>query len=264
MPIPAHVLRFWRSLDELFANVRPMPWGAVVTDGRFPRIWDANYARIDEPVEDLTAAEVAAALLPALRAVGAVGADAFHVVTFHPEATTGLLAELSSRGDRLTWDLVMDLDPSTRPPAETAVAVREHPDDDHLWGAVGSSFALFGIEPEEAVAQLQTIERDVLAPGGKRWFGVDDERGRPMSLGALLVLDGVGYVDNVATEPQARGRGYATAVTARIVREARRAGAAHVWLLVDPDDKLVVRLYERLGFRRAGMLGSTRGPLPER
>lgn len=260
MPIPPHVLRFWRSLDELFASVRPTPWGAVVTDGRFPRIWDANYARIDRPIEALTLADVEAALLPALREAGA---EAFHVVSFHPEATTRLLSELSFRGDRLTWDLVMDLDPSATLPADTAVSVRELPDDDALWDAVASSFALFGVEPDEAVAQLRTIEREVLGPGGKRWFGVDGDDGRPASLGALLVLDGVGYVDGVATRPEARGRGYASAVTAEIVRQARRAGVGHVWLLVDPDDAPVVRLYERLGFRAAGMLGSTRGPLPD-
>jgi ribosomal protein S18 acetylase RimI-like enzyme len=126
---------------------------------------------------------------------------------------------------------------------------------------VTASFALFGVEPTEAIGQLQTIERDVLVPGGKRWFGVRGDDGALAALGALHLLEGVGYIDNVATVPAARGRGYASAITARIVREARARGAGTVFLLADPGDEPVVRLYRRLGFRELGRLASTKGPL---
>ena len=78
----------------------------------------------------------------------------------------------------------------------------------------------------------------------------------------MLTLGPVGYVDNVATFPHARRRGYAAALTARIVHEARDAGASDVCLFADPDDDAVVRLYGGLGFEEAGRLASTRGPLP--
>jgi ribosomal protein S18 acetylase RimI-like enzyme len=123
--------------------------------------------------------------------------------------------------------------------------------------------ALFGVDPPPTVAQLCSLERDVLAPGGKRWFGVRDAGGVPISLGALIVLEGVGYVDNVATFPEARGRGYASAVTARVVRIAREEGAQRVWLLADPDEPRIGRMYERLGFRAIGSIASTKGPLPQ-
>ncbi|MGZ4133075.1 MAG: GNAT family N-acetyltransferase [Actinomycetota bacterium] len=259
MAVPEHVHRFWRAMDALFSDVRPTWWGAVVTDGRFPRIWDANYARIDEPVASLGAADVEEELLPAL---AAAGVDVLHVVTFHPDVTTGLLSELSSRGHRLTWDLVMDADarPVQAPVAD--VAVEELALDEALWDRVADSLALFGVEPGEAVAQLRLIEADVLARGGKRWFGVRDPDGAVVSLGALLLLEGVGYVDNVVTFPQARGRGYASAVTARIVEVAQGDGAEHVCLFADPGDAPVVRMYRRLGFRDAGTLAATRGPVP--
>ena len=77
-----HVQRFWGAMDALFADVAPTPWGAVVTDGRFPRVWDANYARVDAAGVRLD--DVAEALLPALRASGA---DMFHVVAFDPEGS---------------------------------------------------------------------------------------------------------------------------------------------------------------------------------
>jgi ribosomal protein S18 acetylase RimI-like enzyme len=92
--------------------------------------------------------------------------------------------------------------------------------------------------------------------------GVRDSDGVVVSLAALLVLDGVGYVDNVATFPEARRRGYASAITGHIARKARSAGAERVFLLADPEALATVRMYERLGFRGAGKLASTRGAVP--
>ncbi len=260
MSVPHHVHRFWRSLDGLFAQVRPTAWGAVITDGRYPRIWDTNYARIDAADDALRLADIEAELLPALRDVGA---STFHVVSFHPEHTTAVLAELSSRGHRLSWDLIMNADRGTSiGSAPPSFGIEELAPDEELWTAVAASFALFGVDPGEAVEQLRGIERDVLAPGGKRWFGIRDDSGAIASLAALLTIGAVGYVDNVATFPHARRRGYAAALTARIVHEARRAGVDDVCLFADPDDDAVLRLYAGLGFEEAGRLASTRGPLP--
>ena len=255
--LPDHVLRFWRALDEQFGSVEPVWWGAVVTDARFPMIWDANYARVDVAAPDLRLADIEGHLLPALRDAGA---PVMHVVMFHPEEATSLLSELSSRGDRLGWDLVMDLDGEPPPPTDVAVEPLEGRDD--LWDTVADSLVLFGAEPGEALEQFRTLERDVLAPAGKRWFGVVDQDGTVQSLGALVVLGDVGYVDNIATFPPFRGRGLASAVTATIAREARRAGANHVFLLADPEASAIVSMYERLGFASAGTLASARGPIP--
>lgn len=255
--LPGHVLRFWRALDERFASVEPVWWGAVVTDARFPMIWDANYARVDVAAPDLRVADIEDHLLPALRDADA---PVMHVVMFHPDEATSLLSELSSRGDRLGWDLVMDLEGEPPPPTEVAVVPLEGRVD--LWDTVADSLVLFGAEPGEALEQFRALERDVLAPAGKRWFGVVDQNGTVQSLGAVVVLGDVGYVDNIATFPPFRGRGLASAVTAMIAREARRAGANHVFLLADPGASAIVSMYERLGFGSAGSLASARGPIP--
>ena len=259
MPLPDHVTRFWRALDDRFGRVEPTWWGAVVTDARYPAIWDANYARIDVAGDDLTATDVEAELLPAL---GDVGTRIMHVVSFDPEATGPLLAELSTRGHRLTFDLVMDLVDRPAEPASEEIAVEELPRDAIPWERVAASFGLFGVEGPDEVAQLRDIERDVLVPSGKRWFAVRDEGGDAVSVGAVIVLEGVAYLDNIATFPGSRGRGLATAIASRMIDEAFAAGAAHACLFADPDAREIVRMYERLGFRGVGRLASTRGPIP--
>ncbi len=256
MTLPEGFLALWRSMDALFSRVEPTPWGAVVTDGRYPRIWDTNYARVEAAGVRLP--EVVEALAPAL---DSIGATIFHVVMFNPEGSARLLTDLSRRGHRLGWDLVM-LSPAVRA-APNAHKVHEVSPGPELWNAVEASLALLGDEPKEAVAQIRAIETDVLAPGGKRWFGVRDDAGELVSLAALLVLAGAGYVDNVATLPRARGRGMASAVTAHAVGEAATQGVRQVFLVADPDATEVVRMYERLGFRTAVRLASTRGPVPQ-
>jgi ribosomal protein S18 acetylase RimI-like enzyme len=255
VPLPEHLLRFWRAVDACFGAVRPMPWGAVVTDGRFPAIWDANYGRIDVPTTGLAPDEV----LPVVRdAVAAIGGDLLHLVCFWPDPADGLLPALVERGHRLAWDAVLELAGDASAPRP--VPVEELEPGAELFARIRATFELFGIEGEPARGQLARIEEQVLTPAGKRWFGVR-EGGHIEALGALLVLEGVGYVDNVATFPAARGRGYASAITARIATEALGAGAEHVLLFADPDEPAVLRLYGRLGFRELGRIASTKGPL---
>jgi ribosomal protein S18 acetylase RimI-like enzyme len=258
MPVPEHIHRFWKALDERLFHAEPTWWGAVVTEARFPAIWDLNYARIDAAAPDLTLREVAGALLPAL-AEG--GTDTFHVVSFSPEETTGLLVELSTLGHTLSWDLVMDL---TTEPTVVAADVHVEPLEpgEELWSRVEESLGLFGNDPA-ASQQLRSIEEETFAAGHKRWLGVRDDEGVIVALAALVLLEGVGYLDNVATFPQARGRGLASSIVTRAIELAYEAGADHVSLFADPDTAPVVRMYEQLGFREVGRLPSTRGPVAD-
>lgn len=256
MPIPEHIHRFWKALDERHFHAEPTSWGAVVTEARFPAIWDFNYARVDEPAPGLALREVADALLPAL---AAVGTDMFHVVCFHPEETTDLLVELSTLGHTLSWDLVMDL---TEAPAIEPRPVHVEPLEagEELWSRVEDSLALFGNDPTVS-EQLRRIEQETFSPEHKRWLGVRDDDGTIVALAALIQLEAVGYLDNVATFPDARGRGMASAIVAHAIELARGSGAEHVSLFADPDALPVVRMYERLGFRGVGRLASTKGPV---
>ena len=231
-----------------------------MTDARFPSIADANYARVDIASDEVSADDIERSLVPRLRAAGVT--STFHVVSFHPEANTTLIAQLSARGHRLTWDLVMDHDLAASSNPSQVVVVESLTDTGELWSRVKESMALFGIDRADAQEQLCSIEREVLSPGGKRWFGVRNAAGSLDSLGALTVLGDVGYLDNVATFPHARGQGLASAITSHITSVARTEGATNLCLFADPDAAATVRMYERLGFRPAGTLAAVRGPIP--
>ena len=163
MPLPKQLHRFWIALDDLVADVLPTTWGAVVTDARFPDVWDTNYARVDVP-SAVSLARIEADLLPALRLAGI---EVEHVVSFHHEAHGDLLAELSSRGHRISWDLAMVLDgpPVAAGTVKEGVAVEELHPGEELWAAAaGSMRDVFAIEPAAAVEQLLTLEQAVRAP----------------------------------------------------------------------------------------------------
>ncbi len=250
-------MAFWRAQDALFERVEPAWWGAVVSDARYPAVQEANYARV-EATEPVGLAEIEAALLPAL-ARGR--SPKSHVVVFHPDAQTDLIAEASTRGERITFDLVMVLEAAGGGPAAAAQEVAAF--DRAFWSEHRSSLELFDIHGDEVLDQLQAIERDRMIPAGRRWFVRRGERrgdGRPIAFAGLLVLEGVGYLDHVVTFPDARRRGHAEALTRTAVLEAAAMGAERIYLLAEPDAD-AVRIYERVGFERAGHLASWLTPM---
>jgi ribosomal protein S18 acetylase RimI-like enzyme len=63
------------------------------------------------------------------------------------------------------------------------------------------------------------------------------------------VAEGVAAVGNVFTQPECRGRGYATWCTGAVARDALAAGLDAVVLNVRDDNAPAIRVYEKLGFR---------------
>lgn len=246
------LLRFWRAQDAAFERVDPTWWGAVVSDVRFPHVQEANYARV-ETRQPVTLDDLEEPLLASMRRSAAART---HVVLFHAEDQTDLLAQASSRGERLNWDAVME-HVGELPPAP-AVPVDEVPFDGRVASAHRASLRWFDINEPDVVDELSTLERTVSVPAGRRWFIVRDGDD-PVSFAGLWVLDGVAYLDHVVTFPEARGRGYATALTATALRAARDAGAEATYLLAEPDGA-ASRMYERLGFRELTRIASWISP----
>jgi len=249
------LLAYWRAQDALFQGVQETPWGAVVSDERYPAIQEPNYARV-ETREPVRLGEVEAELLPAM---ARSGSSRSHVVIFFPEDQTQLIAEASTRGERISWDLVMVHGGEAVGEADGRVE-EVHDFDAAFWMAHAASTRLFDMDEQPAVDQLQALEREVLIPGGRRWLAVR-EQGAPIALAAFLVLEGAAYLDHVVTFPAARRRGYARALTRRALAEAVAAGARRAFLLAEPGGP-AEQLYARLGFVRAGYLAGWLSTIP--
>jgi ribosomal protein S18 acetylase RimI-like enzyme len=82
--------------------------------------------------------------------------------------------------------------------------------------------------------------------------------------GALVSVAGVhvyspqyraAALGNVTTRPDCRGKGLATALTARLCQELLRGGIDHVGLNVKADNPSAIACYERLGFTRVADYG---------
>ena len=235
------LLRYWRAQDALFDRVEPAWWGAVVSDPRYPRVQEPNYARV-ETEQPVRLDEVEEALLPAMARCGVRRA---HVVVFRPEDQTDLLVDASSRGDPILWDVVMEHSGDTASDREPRIEEIEALDD-AFWRAHRESLAWFDVKDAGVVEEIESIERDVLVPAGRRWFTVRQD-GASVAFAALLVLDGVGYVDHVVTFPRARRRGFASALARHAASESATAGAERTYLLAERDGPATA-LYERIGF----------------
>lgn len=72
--------------------------------------------------------------------------------------------------------------------------------------------------------------------------------GQPVSTGLTIQANGQAGIFNVTTVPAFRGRGYARAVSERMVRDSFAAGASHVFL--NADDA-ALPLYKSIGFETA-------------
>jgi hypothetical protein len=239
-------------MDALFAGVRPTPWGAVVTDDRYPRIWDANYARVERPA---SLADVAAELTPALRRAG-VGI--FHVVLLDPETDPALLASLSTIGHRLAWDVVMDV-ASGSLPAPTGEVV-ELADGPALWEAVTTSLELFGVTPGDEMVQLRRSRPTCSCPAASA--GTRSAR-RAGWCRSRRCTSSTAWVPRQRRHgPRGAGRGYASDLVLRVVRDAAHSSDRTI-LLVDPGDASVVALHARLGFGEVTRFASTKGPIPQ-
>jgi predicted GNAT family acetyltransferase len=66
----------------------------------------------------------------------------------------------------------------------------------------------------------------------------------------------VAALGNITTRPDARGKGLATTVTARLCQELLRAGIECVGLNVKADNQSAITCYEKLGFERVADYGA--------
>jgi ribosomal protein S18 acetylase RimI-like enzyme len=254
------------SLD-LQASLRPTPWGAIVTDSRYPRVYEANHASILRPAPDLTLQDIRTELLPALEEAGATHE---HIEVMDADDDCPALRDLLASPGKHDPDVVMvyeDEGPAGarragfHEPEGIQVEEVEHPDDS-FWNLYRLVPNEYGERlPNEVLDQMLTRVRELFLPWERFYVGVVD--GAIAGLVSVLTLEGVAYIDNVVTLPRFRRRGIATAAVTRAVSASLEAGAEMVFLLAEENGS-PQRLYELLGFRvHRRCYGFTR-PLPGR
>lgn len=251
-PLP----EFWSAWRRLGGSVRPTAWGEVVTDARYPLVWESNHAAVLRNHVTLTAADIRAELLPALE----VSRAAYeHVEFWDPEAWTPALEELRPGSEHDGVDAVMLYRGDPEGPAlpdRPGPEVTELTDpDETFWDVYRTSRGEFGgAFGDDIVDQLVLRDRQLLVPAGLRAFGVNID-GELAGFVTLISLAGVGYVDNVVTLPPYRLRGVASAGVAAAVWASMASGDAATHLLTE-EGSGAQRLYKRLGFEQAARVSS--------
>jgi ribosomal protein S18 acetylase RimI-like enzyme len=235
------------SLDRAFAfmargdmagtNVEETDFGPAVRSDETPLRQDSNYLLVESTVAD------------ASQLAGAVQELRLRVVIVKDEATGARLADEFAT---LTWQihrLVVMV--HRRPPSkEVATAIATEVGEGALRqfrrsGILSESWG----SPELAdqiLRSKQLLEQRLTA----RFFAVLDA-GRPVAATELYVDPPGAQVEDVVTLESHRNRGYASALVAHSVEQAREAGATFVFLVARADDWPRL-LYERLGFETAG------------
>jgi ribosomal protein S18 acetylase RimI-like enzyme len=75
--------------------------------------------------------------------------------------------------------------------------------------------------------------------------------GRPVGVGTVMLEDGLAGVFSMATAPDMRARGVASALLSSLLTWAWERGAAHAYLQVDGENHRALGVYRKFGFTTA-------------
>lgn len=115
----------------------------------------------------------------------------------------------------------------------------------------------FEFHPEVTAAYFALFASQGFGPSVPWQLFVGLERGQPVAASRLFCAAGVAGLYHVATLPEARGRGYGTAVTLAATGAAQELGYRTAILTASPEG---YPLYRRLGFSECVQAGIYAGP----
>jgi GNAT superfamily N-acetyltransferase len=244
------VTAFLRAVDEgASTSVRPFEHGIAFLNDRLPRVYDRNFLLVTDP--EVTPKELTRSAdhllggaglahrkvvfeqeAPGRRAMGALDGAGWEyrrlaVMAYRGarEARASPVAAAVSEVDRL----------ALLPALETMIRMEP-------WGSVEAD--------QEVVRQLSAADTALEHVVRQRCFA-RLVNGRVVSSCRLYSDGSIAQIEDVATVPGHRQRGYAEAVMAKATREAS-AGHDLVFLTA-VDGRWVKRWYERLGFEQVGL-----------
>ena len=215
-------------------------WAARTRD--LPRVWTLNQVSCTAPATFATLVDRCDAFQADLHYR--------HLVVRHEPTARAVEPDFAEAGWRIERDVVMALVGIPAVP-DGADAVRELTEDQ--MAALMAAWLTeehAGIE-DPAVEEVLEYNRREGRLFGERCYGVLGDDGRPLAVTKLRVSGSLGWVEDVYTMPDARGRGHARTLVALAARGARAAGCKEVVLVADADD-WPQHLYRRIGFEEVG------------
>ena len=218
------------------------PLGVGVLTPELPRRHDSNYFFLERAE---TARE---AMAEADRILGGAGANHRVILTFDEELGRQLEPAFLASG----WGRQRHVFMAHRrePTREVDLSTVSEVDEAALRPGRTRAICSYPWGSPELAKELLDAKVLLRDRAETRFFGVpvDDEI---VAWTDLYLAQGMAQVEDVATFEEHRGRGYASAVVMRAVREAQAAGADLIFLVADDED-WPKELYERLGFEIVG------------
>ncbi len=228
-------------------STHPVPGGVMVLTGDYPSSYEHNKALIVEAAEPRD-------VLPAVEGrAAAAGLGHVRIDVLETGMAAGMVDVARDSGYEVGLELVMvlpdeavrDLGAQPPHPAVREVAWEEVRD------AVRAAWVAELPDAGPAVHDQLADRRHATARGAQIVHVAAMEAGMPSST-ADVYLTGdegglVAQVENVRTEPAARGRGLGRAVVTAAVAAAQGRGATAVFLVADHDD-WPREFYTRMGF----------------
>ncbi len=236
---------FEEALRERCAErILPLPWGRAVFSPGLNRVWELNVVRVERAgvsIEELIA--------EAERLQGEAGLAHRRIVVLDEDAGAALEPGFSERGWKT--DSFVYMVHRGEPPAR-ANSVRVEEVERKAVDPLRE--VIIRAEPwgndDEVVRQLLDSSARVAKAGLGRQFAVL-VNGKPVSAADLYSDGRTAQIEDVATLPEHRGRGLATAVVLRALADAIDAGHELVFLIADDKD-WPKELYAKLGFEAVG------------
>ena len=104
---------------------------------------------------------------------------------------------------------------------------------------------LHGLDPVKASAERERYGRGA----GRSVFVVQFDGGAPVACGSLALEGKLAGIFGMVTAAKRRGRGIASAIVAKLLDNARAAGAETAYLQVEADNASARRAYSKFGFK---------------
>jgi GNAT superfamily N-acetyltransferase len=243
--VSAHISAALRAGDSLGELCDEHAWGTVAGDPRYPDVHDANRALV---VGDVTPSlDDVMTALTSVRARSGCSFEQLEVVDVDAHAT--LYDELTVEfgpGQRFAV-MRAEQEPSLDD-RYLSFAVHESPPPDEAFWLEVKRAALHGVAiPEGVIRQITRRALDVHFSRGRRLF-VARLDATVAAVASVHAFGAAALVDDVATLPEQRRRGAATAAVHALVEDAREQQQNELFLFAAEHGD-GQRVYERLGFR---------------